>query len=441
MNNRYRRFIAASLLMLLAAPQAYAAEKNPPPAFHFPVAPVAPVVPSVSPQPVTPWGQDKQEHMPWPQQSAKHTPDSTQTPAVKTVPATRSVAPLQTVQPLVHGQATQKTQELPPAFSRILSHVLATSPALSVLATQAGNQTSDTGSSRTTPEKSSGSAVSITDDTGHTITLQAPAKRIIALYGGFNEILAAMGQEHRLIARTKADTRPPTIEALPSIGTHMQPNAEIITALAPDCILQLGGRKQAAETQQELERLGFPVIFFQPASFSDLFSVIRRIGVLTDSGDKAQYLIADLQKRLDAVAQTVANAPSRPTVFFEVRYPNLLGAGGQSIVTDIIRHAGGSNVLQTDQKLVRLNEEELIRLNPQAYLMQRGPMNPTPVPLRERPHFSTLQAVTEGMVMEVDEQIFSRPGPRAVDAVEELARFLHPQAFDGAPKSEPDSGQ
>ncbi len=268
--------------------------------------------------------------------------------------------------------------------------------------------------------------VRITDDTGRTITLAAPARRIIALYGGFNEILAAMGQTDRIIARTKADLTPPAIAALPSIGTHMRPNTEIITSLGPDCILQLGGRKQAAQTRQELERLGFPVVFFQPASFADLFDVIRRVGILTGEEAAADALTRDMRKRLDAVARTVAQADVRPTVFFEVRYPNLLGAGTGSIVDDIIRRAGGRNVLEGSQKLVRLNEEELVHLNPQVYLLQYGPMNPTPVPPARRPHFSSLAAVRQGRILAVDEKAYSRPGPRAVDAVEQLAAFLHP---------------
>lgn len=271
--------------------------------------------------------------------------------------------------------------------------------------------------------------VSITDDTGTTITLPAPAQRVIALYGGFNEILAAMGLEDRLIARTKADAEPPSIAALPSIGTHMRPNTEIIASLNPDCIIQLGGRKQALETRQALERLGFPVVFFQPASFADLFSTIARIGVLTGAEPAAHNLIAALTQRLDAVTAVVAQQPARPTVFFEVRYPNLLGAGAQSIVNDIILHAGGRNVLDAEAKLVRLNEEELIHRDPQTYVLQTGPMNPTPVPLAEREHFRTLQAVRNNKILTVDEHAFSRPGPRAVEAVEQLARFLHPAAF------------
>jgi iron complex transport system substrate-binding protein len=73
--------------------------------------------------------------------------------------------------------------------------------------------------------------------------------------------------------------------------------------------------------------------------------------------------------------------------------------------------------------------EALIACNPEAYVIQRGPMNPNPGVPEARPHFGILRAVKEGRVLFVDEQVYSRPGPRSIDAVEELAAFLHPTRF------------
>jgi iron complex transport system substrate-binding protein len=116
----------------------------------------------------------------------------------------------------------------------------------------------------------------------------------------------------------------------------------------------------------------------------------------------------------------------RPSVFFEVRYPNLLGAGQQSIVNDVILKAGGINCLPNSKKLVRINIETLVGYNPEVYVVQRGPMNRNPADPKSRPNFRVIKAVDEGRVLFVDEHIFSRPGPRSVEAVERLASFLHP---------------
>lgn len=273
--------------------------------------------------------------------------------------------------------------------------------------------------------------IEITDDRGRGVRLAAPARRVIALYGAYNEMLAGMGLLDLVVGRTKADTEPPEIRSKPSIGTHMRPNVEMVVGLAPDLIIQDAGRREGLGPVEQLEARGLPVAVFHPRSFSEMFSVIQRLGVLTGEAAKARGLIEALEARLAAVAQRLKNIPARPRVFFEVRYPNLLGAGAGSIVGDIITRAGGVNVLAADKKMVRLDMEALIRLNPEVYLVQRGPMNRNPAEPAARPHFGMLPAVQAGRVLMVEEQMYSRPSPRAVGAVEELAGFLHPAAPAG----------
>jgi iron complex transport system substrate-binding protein len=272
--------------------------------------------------------------------------------------------------------------------------------------------------------------LTISDDLGHRVELRAPARRIIALYGAYNEILAAMGLESRIVGRTKADVTPASIVKRPSIGTHMRPNVEMVLGLKPDLILQSAGRREAMAPVNQLRVHGLNVAVFNPNGFEDLFSVIQRLGVLTGEQEKAQVLVDSLKGTLDDVSRRVGKVPRRPKVFFEVRYPNLLAAGKGSIVDDIIRHAGGHNCIDANKKLVRLNMEALIAANPDFYVVQRGPMNQNPSNPADRSHFPVLAAVQRNRVMVVDEQAFSRPGPRAVEAVVQLARFLHPDLWN-----------
>jgi iron complex transport system substrate-binding protein len=271
--------------------------------------------------------------------------------------------------------------------------------------------------------------IGIVDDLGQKVVLPAPAKRIIALYGAYNEILAAMGLENRIVGRTKADSRPPSILSKPSIGTHMRPNVEIVLGLKPDLAIQSAGRKEALLAVQQIQKEGVAAAVFHPTSFADLFSVIERIGVLTGEPVEAKKLVGSLQSRIDRVKKRIEGISHRPSIFFEVRYPNLLGAGQRSIVNDIIDQAGGINCVEKEKKLVRMNMEALIKRNPGVYVIQRGPMNQNPSNPSSRPHFQVLRAVKNDRIMVVDEQVYSRPGPRSVEAVEELAAFLHPERF------------
>lgn len=265
--------------------------------------------------------------------------------------------------------------------------------------------------------------VEIIDDSGATVRLAAPARRIIPLYAGLGETLAAMGLTDYVVGRTVSDDSLPA--ALPAVGTHMRPNIELVTALRPDLVLLLEGREEAGLTAEALARLGIPVARFRVASFADWFSCVSRLGALTGEPGKAEALETSMRERLDAVKAKTAGLERKPVIFFEVRYPNLLGAGKGSMPADIIRAAGGRNGLDDqDSRMVRLSEESLVLMNPDIYLIQEGAMNKSPAPLDERPHFRGLAAARNKLFFTVPESRFSRPGPQSVQAVEDLADII-----------------
>lgn len=259
------------------------------------------------------------------------------------------------------------------------------------------------------------------------MTLERPATRVIALYGALNEILDGLGRADVIVARTNADRLPARIARLPVIGTHMRPNTEAVLAQKPDLVLQLAGRKEASLPVEALKKHGLRVAMFRAGTFAELFSVIRRVGVLTGAEAQAEDMVRGLQARLDALDSRLAASPERPRVFFEVRSPNMFSVGQGSLVTEIIRRAGGVNCVEDKARFARLSEEEILRLAPEAYVIQRGPMNPAPLPLDKRPRLRGLPAAVNGRAWFVDEMKYSRPGPRNVDAAEELAALLHPE--------------
>lgn len=264
--------------------------------------------------------------------------------------------------------------------------------------------------------------VRVVDDRGLEVVLARPANRIVPLYGALADILLALDAGEAVLARTDADTAP-ELDDRPSIGTHMRPNVELLAGLRPDLVLQMGGRKDASLPLLALERLGVATAFFEVRNFEELFSVIQRIAILCGREARARELERSMRATLDKARGLAGDLP-RPRVFYEVRYPNLLAAGQGSMVDALIRASGGRNCLEGGERLVRLNEEELLRLDPEVCLTQQGPMNPAPVSFAERAHFRTLSCVRSGRTFVVDEKRFSRPGPRSADAALELARLL-----------------
>ncbi len=267
--------------------------------------------------------------------------------------------------------------------------------------------------------------IRIVDDTGYELVLAKPAKRVIALYGAFSELLLALGLGDILVGRTAADINIEGLKHLPAVGTHMRPNVELILSLNPDVVIHFMGRTEAESLGLGLRGHNVPVLLFRLETFDDMFNVIGKLGKLTGHEAEAEKLVASYRKRLGDLRRSLIDE-KRVRVFFEVRYPNLLAAGPNSIVTDIIHIAGGSNVITLSGSILRINEEELVHKRPDAYIIQEGPMNPMPKPIAERPNYATLPAVLNGRVLLVDQLSFSRPGPRAIDAAEMLAKWLHP---------------
>lgn len=272
-------------------------------------------------------------------------------------------------------------------------------------------------------------AIVITDDLGRTITLAQPARRIIPLYGAFSEMLFAMGAGSQVAARTQADQFPPEIEKLPSIGTHMKPNVEMILGLKPDLVIQSEARSAASDEVRKIQEAGIPVAVFGAERFDDLFSVMRRLGDLAGRPDEAEKTVASLKERLRAVRARVDGVDKKRRVFFEVRSEPLAAAGQGSIVQEVIEAAGAENVVKSPKGIIQYNLETLLTEDVDFYVVQRGPMNRNPVEPARRTHFDRLRAVREGKVLTVDEHIYSRPGPRSVQAVEELAAALYPERF------------
>jgi len=274
-----------------------------------------------------------------------------------------------------------------------------------------------------------GVPVRITDDIGRAITLDGPANRVVPLYGAFAEMLYAIGAGPQIFARTQADRFPPAILDLPSVGTHMRPNIEMILGLKPDLVLQSAARNEETADLERLQSAGIPVAVFAPKTFEDIFGAMERIGILTGREEGARNAVANLRGRLDAVRNHLVDINKPLRVFFEVRAEPLSGAGRGSIVQEVLTAAAAENVLKNDKAIVQYGFENLLLDDPDVYIVQHGPMNRNPQEPGKRTHFTQLRSIVNGKVFFVDEFIYSRPGPRCVDAVEELAARLYPERF------------
>lgn len=276
-----------------------------------------------------------------------------------------------------------------------------------------------------------GAAVQVTDGTGRTLTLPALSRRIVSLVPGVTEMLYAIGAEDRLVGRTDFCDYPPEARSKPSVGGTVSPSLEVLVTLKPDLVVATSAGN-SDETRRQLERLRVPLYLVDPHGLSDVFRTMTRLGALTEREGRAAEVVAGLERRVRAVAVRVAALP-RPRVLYVVWPEPLIVPGRGAAVTELIELAGGESVsADGPEGYPRYSVEAAVARGPEVIILARHGAGTAPYAREKWERFADLPAIRAGRLHAVDGDLFHRFGPRVVDALEILARLLHPEAFTGA---------
>lgn len=271
-------------------------------------------------------------------------------------------------------------------------------------------------------------ALTVTDQTGRTVTLAAPPRRIVSLVPGVTEMLFAIGAEEKLIGVTDFCDFPAAARRKPRVGSMLAPSLETMVALQPDLVVATDSGN-SDETRAQLERLRLPVYLVSPRGVADVFRTMEQLGTLTGQGARAAEAVAGLQRRVRAVVERVAARP-RPRVLYVVWPEPLIVPGRGAAVSELIELAGGASVTaDAAEGYPRWSVEAAVAGAPELIVLARHGAGTGPVSRDKWERFAGLPAIRTGRIHNVDGDLFHRFGPRVVDALEILARLVHPEAF------------
>ncbi len=270
------------------------------------------------------------------------------------------------------------------------------------------------------------------DARGVEISFDEPPQRIISMAPSNTEILFAIGAGSQLVGRDDVSDYPPEALEIESIGsTYGELNTEAILALNPDVILAADlTPPEQIETLENLDLVVFQVR--NPAEFSDLYENLSVLGRMTGHAQQADALVEQLRERTEAVSSAVAESDRVP-VFYEVdgSDPAAPWTTGSATFQDVlIQMAGGENIADELEGWGQLSIEEIVTRDPYVIFFATGPWVPTTVEsLSARAGWSDIRAVVDGNVIAIDTNWVDRPGPRLVDALEAMAKTIHPELF------------
>jgi iron complex transport system substrate-binding protein len=267
----------------------------------------------------------------------------------------------------------------------------------------------------------------ITDDIGRRVSVPVPVNRVISLAPNLTEIVFAIGAGNRLVGRTSYCDYPAEAKAVAEVGDTMHPSLERIISLQPQVVL-ISTASQLEVFTQQLQSQNIAVFVTDPHDLEGVFRTIDQIGRIVGHTQQAEVLIERLRDRTRAVEEAVKGKPP-VRVFYQLSGEPLYTAGHDAFVTDLMRRAGAISVTaDVPGAWPKYSNESALAAKPEAIILptggSMGAANATVTEaLRKSP------AALEGRVYKINDDHLVRPGPRAVDGLEAMARALHPEAF------------
>ena len=267
----------------------------------------------------------------------------------------------------------------------------------------------------------------ISDESGRTISVPDTVTRYISLAPSLTEIVYAIGAGDGLVGRTSYCNYPAEAQKVEAVGDTLKPSIERIIALRPQVVFVSTASQLEAFTN-ELESHHIAVYVTDSHDLEGVFHSIERLGDVLGKRANADALLKQLRARVGVVEEAVKSRPP-VRVFYQVSDEPLYTIGRDAFITDLVKRAGGVSVTaDVPGAWPKYSAESALAAKPDAIVLPTGGSmgdanSNVAAALKRSP------AVANGHVYKINDDHLSRPGPRAVDGLEELAHALHPEAF------------
>ena len=248
---------------------------------------------------------------------------------------------------------------------------------------------------------------------------------IISLAPSITEMLCAIGAEEQLVGRTSACDWPKEVEKVSVVGAFGKPSLEVIAGLSPDLVIDTD---LADENMGErITELGIRREKLTVRGPENIPPALRKLGKLTGNAERADSLAHAIEKGLEKLMSKPVTSTSRPKVYMEIWDDPLWTGGKSSYVSALITYAGGRNIGDAVEKeYFEVSPEWIIKQNPDIiacmYMSREADVAEK---VSSRPGWEHILAVKNNRIYDnFDNNIFLRPGPRALQGIAQLRRLI-----------------
>jgi iron complex transport system substrate-binding protein len=257
------------------------------------------------------------------------------------------------------------------------------------------------------------------------VTLDAQPEHIVSLSATGTEMLFAIGAGDQVEAVDSTSNFP---EGVPTTDlSAFEPNAEAIAGYDPDLVVLSDDINGIVDA---LDALSVPTLRLSAAeSIDDTYAQIEILGDATGHADKADEVVADVKDRIAEAVDSVSDEVAGMRVYHELD-PTFYSAASSTFIGSIYAMFGLVNIADDAPDLSggypQLSAEYVVGKAPDLIVLADTICcAQTAETVAQQPAFDTVPAVKEGRILEANDDIASRWGPRIADFAESVAQTLH----------------
>ncbi len=279
------------------------------------------------------------------------------------------------------------------------------------------------------------SSITVTDQMGREVILDAPAENLVSSYYISTALLIALGCEDNLVGiEMKGDTRElyrlaaPNLLDLPAVGSGKGINVEETAALEPDVVII---PKRLEDSVESFEALGIPVVVVNPETQEEFEACIELLAQITGTEKKGEELLAYYHEKMEFARELTKDA-DKPKVYLSSGSDYLSTCTFHMYQNDLIAMAGGQNVSEelTEGYWTAVSAEQLATWNPE-YIFGVSYAEYGLESFTDNEALSQVEAVKSGRVFTFPSPIeaWDYPTPSSVLGVLWLTSILHPDLY------------